>query len=209
VSSLAAVPIEVWLSIGYSLAMVGLAYVIDGFARRAASTHEGGRLSGFAYDERADVFTCRHDQVLRPHSFDPDSKVVSYRAKAATCNACPSKHLCTTSNVGREAQLSVESWPASEAAQFHRRIACAVVVLGLLWPVMLALTGPGPAGFLVLGLGTLTVALVSVPLWSHLWRSTTYMPTGMLLESSDHHTATPSRDALATGPSTAAGKDAR
>lgn len=205
----ASVPIEVWLSIGYGLAMVGLAYVVDGFARRTAATNEGGRLSGFTYHEDLDAWTCREGQWLRAAAFDPQTRVMRYRGDADTCNACPAKHTCTTSNVGREVVRSVESWPASEAARFHRRIACTTVVLGLIWPIALMFSSPGATGLLVLVIGVLGAAALSLPLWSHLWRAKTYIPEAMLLTASPDDAEPPSRHDLQVARASTDGKDTR
>ena len=72
-------------------------------------------------------------------------------------------------------------WPASEAARFHRGIACAVGVLGLVWPLGTALTGPGPDSLLVLAVAVVVALLLSVPLWSHLRRTAVFIPEGMVL----------------------------
>lgn len=174
------VPIEAWLASAYCLAAVGMAYTIDWLARKAATSAEGGKsFGGFVYHEDHDAWLCPEDQWLWPQSFDPDNRVMRYRGKPNICNACPVKDTCTTSMSGREVQRAVDSWPASEAARFHRAIACAVVVLGLVWPVVIIIGRPGAAGVLVLTVAIVTALLISLPLWSHLRRSTVYLPAGM------------------------------
>jgi len=169
----------------YCLLLVGLAYAIDALARRAASVAEGGASGGFSYHEDHDAWKCPEDQWLWPQSFDPDNRVMRYRGSPSICNACPVKHTCTTSSSGREVQRAVDVWPASEAARFHRGIACTVVVLGLAWPVALALAGPGRGGLIVLGAATGLALLISVPLWSHLRRSPVHLPEGMATRTLD------------------------
>lgn len=193
--SASAVGAEVWMAAGYCLALVGLAYVIDWLARRAASVSEGGISGGFKYHADHDAWKCPEDQWLWPQSYDPDHRVMRYRGTPSICNACPVKDTCTTSRSGREVQRAVESWPASEAARFHRGIACVVVTLGLVWPLALAVTGPGPDALLVLGLGVLAALVVSLPLWSHLRRSPVFVPEGMTHRSLDEVVA--ERDAAA------------
>ena len=180
---------EVWLATGYCLAMVGLAYVIDGLARRAASVSEGGVAGGFRYHADHDAWQCPENQWLWPHSFDPDHRVMRYRGSPSVCNACPVKHTCTTSHSGREVQRAVDAWPASEAARFHRGIACAVVVLGLVWPVGTALAGPGRDSVLVLAAVGVAAVLLSLPLWSHLRRTPVFIPEGMVHRSLDETVA--------------------
>ena len=183
--SASAVGVEVWLAAGYCVALVGLAYVIDALARRAASVSEGGMSGGFAYHKDHDAWQCPQDQWLWPQSFDPENRVMRYRGTPSICNACPVKDSCTTSSSGREVQRAVDSWPASEAARFHRGIACVVVVLGLVWPLGTALTGPGPDSLLVLAVAVVVALLLSVPLWSHLRRSAVFIPEGMVHRSLD------------------------
>ncbi|WP_238008563.1 hypothetical protein KZZ52_31820 [Dactylosporangium sp. AC04546] len=183
--SASAVGVDVWLAAGYCVAVVGLAHVIDALARRAASVSEGGRFGGFRYHQEHDAWRCPQDQWLWPQSFDPEHRVMRYRGAPSICNACPVRDSCTTSSSGREIQRAVDSWPASEAARFHRGIACAVVVLGLLWPLGTALTGPGPDSLLVLAVAVVVALLLSLPLWSHLRRTRVVIPPGMVHRSLD------------------------
>jgi hypothetical protein len=183
--STSAVAVETWLAAGYCLALVGLAYVIDALARRAASVSEGGLSGGFVYHQDHDAWQCPQDQWLWPQSFDAQNRVMRYRGTPSVCNACPVKATCTTSASGREVQRAVDSWPASEAARFHRGIACVVVVLGLVWPIGTALTGPGPDSLLVLIVAVVTASLLSLPLWSHLRRNPVFIPEGMAHQSLD------------------------
>jgi len=184
-ASLASVGVDVWLASGYCLLLVGLAYAIDALARRAASAAEGGASGGFSYHEDHDAWTCPENQWLWPQSFDPDNRVMRYRGSPSICNACPVKHTCTASSSGREVQRAVDVWPASEAARFHRGIACIVVVLGLAWPAATAATGPGRAGLVVLGAAAALALLTSLPLWSHLRRTPAYIPEGMTTRTLD------------------------
>jgi len=170
---------------GYCLLLVGLAYAIDGLARRAASVSEGGASGGFSYHEDHDAWTCPENQWLWPQSFDPDNRLMRYRATPSICNACPTKNSCTTSSSGREVQRSVDVWPASEAARFHRGIACLVVVLGLSWPAATAATRPGGTSVLVLGMAAGLALVFSLPLWSHLRHSRVAIPDGVASRTLD------------------------
>ncbi|GAA2533251.1 hypothetical protein [Pilimelia columellifera] len=183
--SASAVGVEVWMAAGYCLTLVGLAYMIDTLARRAAAVSEGGLSGGFTYHSDHDAWKCPQEQWLWPQSFDAHNRVMRYRGTPSVCNACPVKDTCTTSPSGREVQRVVDSWPASEAARFHRGIACVVVVLGLVWPVGTALAGPGGDSLLVLAAAVAAALLLSVPLWSHLLRTTVVIPEGMLHRSLD------------------------
>jgi hypothetical protein len=183
--SLTSVGVEVWMASGYCLLLVGFAYAIDALARRAASVAEGGAPGGFSYHQDHDAWQCPEDQWLWPKSFDPDNRVMRYRGSPSICNACPVKETCTTSSSGREVQRAVDVWPASEAARFHRCIACIVVVLGLVWPVATAATGPGGPSLIVLASATGLALLTSLPLWSHLRRNPAYIPEAVATKTLD------------------------
>ena len=184
-SHLSDVGFETWFAAGYSLALVALAYVIDRLARRAGAAAEGGATFGFTYHEDHDAWRCPEDQWLWPQSFDPDHRVMRYRGSPSVCNACPVKKTCTPSHSGREVQRAIDVWPASEAARFHRGIACAVVLMGLVWPVGALLAGPGRTDAVVLTSALLGAVALSLPLWSHLRRSTVVLPEGMVHRSLD------------------------
>ena len=184
-SPLGSVGADVWLASGYCLVLVGLAYAIDALARRAAAAAEGGASGGFRYHQDHDAWTCPEDQWLWPKSFDPENRVMRYRGSPSICNACPVKDTCTTSTSGREMQRAVDSWPASEAARFHRGIACTVVLLGLCWPAATATTDPGRSGLVVLGGAVVLALVISLPLWSHLRRNPVTIPDGVASKTLD------------------------
>lgn len=176
-----------WFAAAYGLVLLGVAYGIDNMARRAAKSVEGDERGGFVYHESHDAWLCPEDQWLWPHSFDPDNRVMRYRASPTICNSCPVKDTCTFSGSGREIRRNVDPWPASEAARFHRAIACTVVVLAMVWPIATMLTGPSPVEVVMLATVTVAVAGGSLPLWSHL-RRTPADPMGILSVSEDDNT---------------------
>ncbi|MGV0715865.1 hypothetical protein ABQE93_10705 [Mycolicibacterium sp. XJ662] len=173
-----------WLAMGYAAVLVLIAYGIDTFARRAAAKAEGHRTGPFVYHEDHDAWQCPEDQWLWPTSFDPDNRVMRYRGTPSICNACPVKETCTTSHDGREVSRAIDSWPASEAARFHRGIACAVSAIAVIWPLAMALAADtAPEALLLVGTAVLA-GLVSLPLWSHL-RRTPAVPEGVVFQSLD------------------------
>jgi hypothetical protein len=190
------IPAACWLALGYGAVLVLVAYGVDTLARRAAHKVERDRSGGFRYHDDHDAWLCPQDQWLWPTSFDPENRVMRYRASPSVCNACPVKSTCTTSASGREVSRAVDSWPASEAARFHRGIACAITVLAVVWPLATALTRPGPAAVTSLLAGSVLLAAVSLPLWSHL-RRTPADPGGVLVRSLDETVAERDRVALA------------
>ena len=141
-------------------------------------------MGGFVYHDDHDAWQCPEDQWLWPTSFDPDNRVMRYRGTPSICNACPVKHTCTSSRDGREVSRAIDSWPASEAARFHRGIACAVSVIAVVLPVATALAADtAPEALLLLGSATV-VGLSTLPLWSHL-RRTQAVPDGVVFQTLD------------------------
>ncbi|UNX54880.1 hypothetical protein MF406_00845 [Georgenia sp. TF02-10] len=179
------VGIVTWLAAGYGVFLLLVAFGLDAMARRTA-TRAGAWSSGaFTYHADHDAWICPEDQWLWPQSFDPDNRVMRYRASPAVCNACPVKETCTTSMHGREVTRNVDPWPSSEAERFHRGIACAVAVLGAAWPAGMLLTVQAPGEALVLSAAVALVLGGSWPLWSHLRRSPAAFPDHVRVEPPD------------------------
>jgi hypothetical protein len=133
----------------YSVFLVAVAYAFDSMARRVSLRAQRWRTGAFHYHPDHDAWTCPENQWLWPTSYDPEQRIVRYRAKPVVCNACPVKHNCTTSPHGREVTREIDPWPHSEAGRFHRGIACVVAVIGVLLPLGMFVVGAklvGPAG---------------------------------------------------------------
>ena len=126
------ISIAAWLASGYALVLLAVAYGVDVMARRASRSTMLNATGGFTYHESHDAWLCPQDQWLWPTSFDPDNRVMRYRASPLVCGGCPVKDSCTSSP-SREIARAVDAWPASEAARFHRGIACALVVMAVVW----------------------------------------------------------------------------
>jgi hypothetical protein len=139
---------------------------------------------------------CPQDQWLWPHSFDPDQRVMRYRASPTVCNSCPVKHTCTTSSAGREVSRPVDPWPHSEAGRFQRGIACAVTGIAVLLPLAL-LVGRPPIDAAVLLATALLAALAAWPLWRHLRRTPAGFPEHVPVQPSVRRPPAPS-DRFAT-----------
>lgn len=177
-----------WGAAAYGLVLLAVAYGIDLMARRASHSLERRQHPGFTYHEDHDAWMCPEDQWLWPQSYDKDNRVMRYRGTPSICNSCPVKDTCTSSMSGREITREVDPWPASEAARFHRGIACTVAGLALVWPVAVLLTLPGLTASLVLGTVIAVIIAGSYPLWSFL-RGTPADPTGVLERSADENIA--------------------
>jgi hypothetical protein len=180
------VEVAAWLGAGYSLVLLLVAFGIDLLARRAHTANDEHQTRGFTYHRDHDAWLCPEDQWLWPQTFDPENRVMRYRGSPTVCNSCPVKASCTTTEDGRELRRSVDAWPSSESARFHRGIACAVAVLAVLFPVVTSLTVEHwSSQVLLLGTGLL-VALGGIPLWSHL-RHSPVDPDGVLFRSLDEN----------------------
>lgn len=167
---------SVLLVVAYALFLLGAAYGCDRMARHTSVRSATWRTGAFTYHADHDAWLCPQDQWLWPQSFDPEQRVMRYRASPTVCNACPVKHSCTTSPSGREITREVDSWPHSEAGRFHRGIACCLAVLAIALPAGMLLTVSRAADVLVLVATILASAAAGLPLARHLWRTPAGFP---------------------------------
>jgi hypothetical protein len=180
-----AVDAQVWVAVGYALVLLAAAHVLDLAARRTAARTTQWRSGGFVYHADHDAWVCPKDQWLWPQSFDPENRVMRYRASPSVCNACPVKATCTTSPHGREVTRNVDPWPSSEAERFHRGIACTVAVLAVAWPLLTMLGQRSAVEMALLAAVVVLVAAASAPLWSHLHRTPAAFPQHVPSQSAD------------------------
>ncbi|MGB5794486.1 MAG: hypothetical protein WBH51_01690 [Mycolicibacter algericus] len=170
----------VWLMSGYALLLLVFAWGFDAMARRTSDRAAQWRTGRFTYHDDHDAWKCPEDQWLWPSSFDPDNRVMRYRATPSICNACPVKDTCTTSNHGREITRPVDPWPHSEAGRFHRGIACAVAGFGVVMPLATLIANHRSGDLLVLGATILIVLAGGAPLVRHLWNTPSNAPAETL-----------------------------
>jgi hypothetical protein len=123
---------EVILAAGYAVFLLGAAVALDRLARHAHKRSDRYRTAGFRYHPHHDAWVCPRDEWLWPAEFDPDRRMVRYRAKPSVCNACPVKVDCTSSPHGREIVRALDPWPHSEAGRFHRGLALMLIGLAAL-----------------------------------------------------------------------------
>lgn len=64
--------------------------------------------SQFVYDADRDLYVCPQGEELRRYTLINRDRAVSYKADAATCNACPLKSKCTKSSKGRLVRRSFD-----------------------------------------------------------------------------------------------------
>jgi hypothetical protein len=141
---------EVLLAAGYAALLITGAFLLEWLSSHTHKRSLRFRTAGFTYDETHDHWKCPEGQHLWPHEFDVERRLVRYRAKAATCNACVSKGKCTDSTNGREVVRPLDPWPHSEAGRFHRGISLVIVALAVLILVVELIRHHDPAEAAVL-----------------------------------------------------------
>lgn len=166
----------VWLVAGYALLLLAFAWGFDRMAKRTSERAAQWRTGKFVYHDDHDAWKCPQDQWLWPTSFDPDNRVMRYRATPSICNSCPVKDTCTTSHHGREISRAVDPWPHSETGRFHRGIACAVAGFGIILPAATLFVNHSAADVLVLTAAIAVVAAGGFPLLRHLWHTPSNAP---------------------------------
>ena len=144
---------EALLFAGYGAFLLAAAGLLEWLS---AHTHRRSlryRTAGFTFNEELDHWVCPEGQHLWPHDFDPERRLVRYRAKAHICNGCARKPACTDSDRGREIVRPLDPWPHSEAGRFHRAISLLMVALAaLILVVEAARHHEPPEAALLLGL---------------------------------------------------------
>ncbi len=190
--------IATWLVAGYALLLAAVAWGFDLMAKRASHRAAAWRTGGFVYHPNHDAWQCPEDEWLWPSSFDPNNRVMRYRATPTVCNHCPVKVDCTTSHHGREISRQVDPWPFSEAGRFHRGIACALVGLAILMPLAQVLITRSGSDLLVGGAAALIVALACAPLFRHLWAAKVTPPEHLPHRSAHEDTVAAAIDKYST-----------
>lgn len=167
---------EVWLVMGYALALLGVAWLLDRLGERSALRSASWRTSNFVYHPDHDAWKCHQDQWLWPASFDPEKRVIRYVGQHAICGRCPVKDSCSPTPGPREITRPVDPWPHSEAGRFHRGLALTVACIGVFLPAMSLLGARGWLEVLVLAVTVVIVASLTYPLATHLWKSPANAP---------------------------------
>lgn len=73
----------------------------------------------FRYDHEQDVYICPNDAILPLHTHAYNEREKRYQADAATCNACPLKPQCTTSDQGRVLKRSFDAEYLEQVRAYH------------------------------------------------------------------------------------------
>lgn len=77
----------------------------------------------FIYDAVHDQYRCPQGQLLSPARWEYQAQKVEYRADAATCNACPVKAQCTSSDHGRQVHRSFFADYLERVKAYHQTLA--------------------------------------------------------------------------------------
>jgi transposase len=77
--------------------------------------------SRFIYDRERDAYHCPEGHPLPRWTAKYTEEVTVYRADAATCNACPVKAACTTSERGRTIHRSFQAEYLERVQAYHER----------------------------------------------------------------------------------------
>lgn len=147
---------------GYAIFLVAAAGGLDTLARHTHDRSERFRTAGFTYHSQHDHWVCPENQLLWPQDYDAQHRLIRYRAKPHICNACPTKHRCTTSHLGRELVRPLDAWPHSEAGRFHRAIGLVLVGLAGLITAAEVIRHHNPAELTLLAA---TAVLISTAAW--------------------------------------------
>ncbi len=75
--------------------------------------------SDFIYDAAQDIYVCPQGATLRRFSTVTTERVIKYQAPAETCNACPFKAKCTTSEKGRILSRSFDESYLDQVRAYH------------------------------------------------------------------------------------------
>jgi hypothetical protein len=119
----------------------------------------------------------RRTRCCGPHEYDAEQRLVRYRATPHICNACPTKHRCTTSDLGREIVRPLGRWPHSEAGRFHRVVALVLVILASLITVVEVFRHYGTADVALLAGVATVIGAAAWWLTGHLRASPADFPT--------------------------------
>ncbi len=162
---------ETLMVAGYAVFLALAAGFLDRLARHTHSRSERWRVAGFKYDHRLDTWHCSQGEPLHRVENDLALRLARYRARAQTCNACPVKPDCTSSDAGREVTRALDPWPHSEAGRFHRGICLVLLALAATLLAVELARHHSPAELALLG-GLLVIVVASAARTAASFRAT-------------------------------------
>ena len=126
------VDIELWIVLGYVVALILAARVIERLARLHFERARRHGEQGFEYIQEEDHYRCAGGERLLRHTVDEGRQLAIYRAPAARCNGCPMKQGCTSHDDGRMIFRSLATWSESDVGGFHQRVSAVMLSAGVL-----------------------------------------------------------------------------
>jgi hypothetical protein len=131
------VDLEAWLILGYVVAVLLGARVVEVLARVHFGRARRYAEQGFEYDLDLDHYLCPQGERLALHLVQLESRVAVYRAQASSCNGCAVKSTCTPHDEGRHIYRPLAAWAETDIGRFHQRLSL------LMFGVATVLSGVG------------------------------------------------------------------
>src|SRR5262249_37843844 len=111
---------RVWILLGYAVAVIVGAWVLDWAGRAHFRRARQYAEAGVGYDEAFDHYECPEGERLPLHVIDESKRVAVYRAPASSCANCPRKADCTPHDHGRHLYRPLAAWAETDSGRFHR-----------------------------------------------------------------------------------------
>ncbi len=121
--------VEPLVAAGYDLVLVAVAGALEWMGRHSNRRAGRFRTNGFQFRKHLDYWECPTGMRLMRAGIDNDLRVIRYQALPHDCNRCPIKANCTDSDNGREIEVPLDSWLATEIGRFHRGISITLLLL--------------------------------------------------------------------------------
>jgi hypothetical protein len=107
---------EMILMVGYVILMLAIAAVRDAWVHPAYPCSKRSRTAKLTYRRQHDHRSCLHHHLPSPTEYDAELGLIRYRVPPQICNACPVKHHCATSDLGREVVRTVNGGRAPRSS---------------------------------------------------------------------------------------------
>jgi hypothetical protein len=152
--------LEPLLAGAYILSLMLIALVLEWMARASHKRADQYHTGGFRFHRDRDAWECPTGMALERAEVDHELRIIRYRAPAHTCNYCPIKSRCTSSNRGREIAVPMDPWVKSASLRFQTGISFVLLVLaGFIAVVELLRHGHGAEAWVM---GTLLAAILAM-----------------------------------------------
>jgi len=153
---------EHWLILGYVMAVLVGARIIEALAKGHFSRAQRFAEHGFEYIEPRDQYQCLGGATLQLDSTCEAERIAIYRAPVEHCGGCHLKAQCAPKEASRTVYRSLASWAETDVGRFQQYISLLMFVIAC----VLSLVGvcrwlrqPG-VGYLILVLSGSLACLV-------------------------------------------------